>query len=147
MSNQEGLAEVHYQMGSLLARIRQLPDAKEQLERSLAMSRGSSSEYQAIRTSLQLSNVYYATGDSAHAKSIAADAVKTAQRLNSRSLATTGLIDLAYTLLARGEFADTRAYLNQALDLARQERVGVASAGGAGPPRPGQPEYPGRPLG
>jgi tetratricopeptide (TPR) repeat protein len=122
MSNQEGLAEVHYQMGSLLARIRQLPDAKEQLERSLAMSRGSSSEYQAIRTSLQLSNVYYATGDSAHAKSIAADAVKTAQRLNSRSLATTGLIDLAYTLLARGEFADTRAYLNQALDLARQDR-------------------------
>ena len=122
MSSQEGLAEVHYQMGSLLARIRKLPDAKEQLERSLAMSRGSSSEYQAIRTSLQLSNVYYATGDSARAKSVAADAVKAAQVLNSRSLATNGLIDLGYTLLARGEFADTRAYLNQALDLARQDK-------------------------
>ena len=44
MSSQEGLAEVHYQRGSLLARIRKLPEAKEQLERSLAMSRGSSSE-------------------------------------------------------------------------------------------------------
>ena len=62
MSSQEGLAEVHYQMGSLLARIRKLPEAKEQLERSLAMSRGSSSEYQAIRTSLQLSNVYVRHG-------------------------------------------------------------------------------------
>lgn len=122
MSNQEGLAEVHYQMGSLLARIRKLPEAKEHLERSLAMSRGTSSDYQAIRTSLQLSNVYYAMGDSSHAKSIAADAVKAAQRLNSRTLATNGLIDLAYTLLARGEFAETRAYLLQALDLARQEK-------------------------
>jgi tetratricopeptide (TPR) repeat protein len=122
MSSQEGLAEVHYQMGSLLARSRKLPEAKEQLERSLAMSRGSSSEYQAIRTSLQLSNVYYATGDSNRAKSIAADAVKAAQRLNSRTLATDGLIDLGYTLLARGEFAETRAHLQQALDLARQEQ-------------------------
>jgi len=122
MSSQEGLAEVHYQRGSLLARIRKLPEAKEQLERSLAMSRGSSSEYQAIRTSLQLSNVYYAMGDSNRAKSIAADAVKAAQLLNSRTLATNGLIDLAYTLLARGEFADTRTYLDQALDLARQDK-------------------------
>ena len=95
MSNQEGLAEVHYQLGSLLARFGKLPEAKEQLELSLTLSRGSSSDYQGIRTSLQLSNLYYATGDTTHAKSIAADAVKAAQRLNSRSLATNGLIDLA----------------------------------------------------
>jgi eukaryotic-like serine/threonine-protein kinase len=122
MSSQEGLAEVHYQVGSLLARMRKLPEAREQLERSLAMSRAASSEYQAIRTSLQLSNVYYATGDSARAKSVAADAVQSAKRLNSRSLATTGLIDLGYTLLARGEFADARAYLTEALELARQDK-------------------------
>jgi tetratricopeptide (TPR) repeat protein/predicted Ser/Thr protein kinase len=123
MSSQEGLAEVHYQRGSLLARLRKLPEARAQLERSLALSRGASSEYQAIRTSLQLSNVYYATGDSTHARTIAADAVTAAQRLNSRTLATNGLIDLAYTLLARGEFAETRGYLDQALDLARQEKA------------------------
>lgn len=122
MSNQEGLAEVYYQRGSLKARIRRLPEAQAQLEQSLAMSRASSSEYQAIRTSLQLSNVYYAAGDSARAEAIAADAVKAAQTLNSRTLATDGLIDLAYTLLAQGEFARTRAYLQQALDLARQDR-------------------------
>ena len=32
------------------------------------------------------------------------------------------MIDLGYTLLARGEFADTRAYFQQALDLARQDK-------------------------
>ena len=122
MSSQEGLAEVYYQRGSLLARMRKLPEAREQLERSLALSRGSSSEYQGIRTQLQLSNVYYASGDSGRAKSVASDAVTTAQRLNSRALATNGLIDLGYTLLARGEFAETRAYLTQALDFARQDK-------------------------
>ena len=122
MSSQEGLAEVYYQRGSLLARIRRLPEAKEQLERSLEMSRSSSNEYQSIRTELQLSNVYYAEGDSNRAKTIAADAVKAAQSANIRSLAANGLIDLGYTLLARGEYADTRSYLQQALDFARQDK-------------------------
>jgi tetratricopeptide (TPR) repeat protein/predicted Ser/Thr protein kinase len=122
MSSQEGLAEVYYQRGSVLARIRRLPEAKEQLERSLAMSRSSANEYQSIRTELQLSNVYYAEGDSNRAKTIAADAVKAAQSVNIRSLAANGLIDLGYTLLARGEFADTRSYLQQALDFARQDK-------------------------
>ena len=121
MSSQEGLAEVHYQMGSLLARIRKLPEAKEQLERSLAMSRGSSSEYQSIRTSLQLSNVLR------HGRQQSRQDDRRRRRqsratLNIRTLATNGLIDLGYTLLARGEFADTRAYLQQALDLARQDK-------------------------
>jgi len=122
MSSQEGLAEVQYQIGSLFARIRKLPEAKEHLDRSLAMSRSASNDYQAIRTSLQLSNVYYASGDSNRAKSTAADALNAAQKLNNRPLAANSLIDLAYTLLARGDYAETRAYLLQALDLARQEK-------------------------
>jgi tetratricopeptide (TPR) repeat protein/predicted Ser/Thr protein kinase len=123
MSSQEGLAEVHYQRGSLMARLRRLPEAKEQLERSLQMSRSASNEYQSIRTALQLSNVYYAEGDSNRAKTTAADAVGAAQRVNIRALATNGLIDLGYTLLARGEYAETRMYLQQALDFARQEKA------------------------
>jgi tetratricopeptide (TPR) repeat protein len=122
MSSQEGLAEVYYQRGSLLAKIRRLPEAKEQLEKSLEISRSGSNEYQSIRTELQLSNVYYAEGDTNRAKTIAAEAVKAAQLGNIRSLATNGLIDLAYTLLARGEFVDTRTYLQQALDFARQDK-------------------------
>jgi len=123
MSSQEGLAEVYFQRGSLLAKMRKLPEAKEQLERSLEMSRTASNDYQSIRTQLQLSNVYYAEGDSNRAKATAAEAVKAAQLVNIRTLATDGLIDLGYTLLARGEFADTRVYLQQALDFARQDRA------------------------
>jgi tetratricopeptide (TPR) repeat protein len=122
MSSNEGLAEVYYQRGSLLARIRKLPEAKAQLERSLEISRSSSNEYQSIRTALQLSNVYYAEGDSNRAKMIAAEAITAAESMNIRSLAANGLIDLGYTLLARGEFADTRSYLQQALNFARQDK-------------------------
>ena len=122
MSSQEGLAEVHYQRGSLLAQTRRLPEAKEQLERSLELSRSSSNEYQSIRTALQLSSVYYAEGDTNRAKTIAADAVTAAEKVNIRTLATNGLIDLGYTLLARGEFAEARSYFQRALDFARQDK-------------------------
>src|SRR4029450_3616149 len=108
--SQEGLAEVYYQRGSMVARLRQLPEAKEQLERSLDMSRSSSNEYQSIRTALQLSNVYYAEGDSSRAKTIAADAVKAAQSANIRSLAANGLIDLGYKLTGGGGFGGRRAF-------------------------------------
>ena len=122
MSSQEGLAEVHYQRGSLLAQTRRLPEAKEQLERSLELSRSSSNEYQSIRTALQLSSVYYAEGDTNRAKTIAADAVTAAEKGNIRTLATNGLIDLGYTLLARGEFTEARSYFQRALDFARQDK-------------------------
>ena len=80
MSSQEGLAEVHYQMGSLLARIRKLPEAKEQLERSS----GDVTRFVQRVPIDQDSNCNSATcttptGDSNHAKTIAADAVKAAQ--------------------------------------------------------------------
>ena len=144
MSSQEGLAEVHYQRGSLLARIRRLPEARVQLEQSLAMSRASSSEYQAIRTSLQLSNVYYATGDSNRAKAIAADAVKAAQRLNSRTLATNGLIDLGIHAAGAGR---VRRHARVPAAGARSGPAGqVASPGSAGPPRAWQSEYAGGQL-
>jgi tetratricopeptide (TPR) repeat protein len=123
MSSQEGLAEVYYQRGSLLASLRRVPEAKEQLERSLEMSRSSSNEYQSIRTELQLSAVYYAEGDTNRAKTIAADAIQAAQVANIRTLATNGLIDLGYTLLARGEFVDARSYVQRALDFARQDKA------------------------
>ena len=122
MSSQEGLAEVYYQRGLLLAANMKLPDAREQLGRSLEMSRSSSNEYQSIRTELRLSSVYYAQGDTNRAKTAAAEAIRSAEVVDMRTLATNGLIDLGYTLLARGEFADTRTHLEQALELARQDR-------------------------
>ena len=75
MSSQEGLAEVYYQRGSVLAKIRNVPEARSQLERALEISRSSSNQYQSIRTQLQLSSVYYAEGDTNRAKKIASEAI------------------------------------------------------------------------
>lgn len=123
MSSQEGIAEVLYQRGAVLARIRNLADARTQLERSLEVSRNVPNEFQAVRAQIQLSAVYFAEGDSERAKKIATEAVGIAQRSNIRSLAANGLIDLGYTLLSRGEFAEARSYFKQALDLAQVDNA------------------------
>lgn len=128
MSSQEGLADVFYQRGAVLAKIRKLPEAKAQLERSLEISRGSANRFQSIRTQLQLSSVYYAEGNTDRAKQIAAEAIAAAQSANIRNLATNGLIDLGYTLLSRGEFSEARSYFQQALDFAREDRVSRTEA-------------------
>ena len=134
--SQEGLAEVYYQRGSLLAKMRRLPEAKEQLERSLEMSRTASNDYQSIRTQLQLSNVYYAEGDSNRAKTIASKAVKAAQLVNIRTLATNGLIDLGdhmrgflefYAGLASGELKDYKAALRYLTARRKQAFISLIS--------------------
>jgi serine/threonine protein kinase/Tfp pilus assembly protein PilF len=128
MSSQEGLADVFYQRGMVLAKIRKLQEAKAQLERALEISRGSGNRFQSIRTQLQLSSVYYAEGDTDRAKKIAAEAIAAAQSANIRNLATNGLIDLGYTLLSRGEFAEARSYFQQALDFAQTDRASRTEA-------------------
>ena len=123
MSSQEGLAEVYYQRGSMLAKIRNLPEARTQLEQALKIASSSSNQVQSIRTQLQLSAVYYAAGDSDRAKRIAAEAVGAAQLASMRTLASDGMIDLGYTLLSRGEFVEAGTYFQQALDFARQDKL------------------------
>jgi tetratricopeptide (TPR) repeat protein/predicted Ser/Thr protein kinase len=122
-SSQEGLAEVYYQRGSTFARIRQLPEAKAQLDRALEISRGSANRFQTVRTQLQLSSVYSASGDSEQAKRVAEEAIATAQAANIRALATDGLIDIGYTLLSRGEFTEAGSYLNRALEFSSADRT------------------------
>jgi tetratricopeptide (TPR) repeat protein len=77
---------------------------------------------------LQLSSVYYAEGDTDRAKKIAAEAITSAQSANIRNLATNGLIDLGYTLLSRGEFAEASSYFQQALDFAQADRASRTEA-------------------
>jgi eukaryotic-like serine/threonine-protein kinase len=121
--NQEGLAEVLYQRGALLSRIRKLADAKKELEEALEISRSSINKYQFVKTQLQLSSVYYAEGDTDRAKGIATAAIDLAQAKNIRTLATNGMIDLGYTLLARGEFNEAGNYFKQALNFAQEGKA------------------------
>jgi serine/threonine protein kinase/lipopolysaccharide biosynthesis regulator YciM len=124
MSNQEGLAEVLYQRGTLFSKIRKLADAKSQLEKALEVSQGSGeNKYQLVRTQLQLSSVYYAEGNTERAKDIATKAIAQAEQSNIRNLATNGLIDLGYTLVSRGEFNEAGKYFKEALNYARVDKA------------------------
>jgi len=124
MSNQEGVAEVLYQRGTLFSKIRKLAEAKIQLEKALEMSQAAAdNKYQLVRTQLQLSSVYYAEGNTERAKDIATKAIGLAEQNNIRNLATNGLIDLGHTLMARGEFNEAGKYFKQALNFARMDRA------------------------
>jgi tetratricopeptide (TPR) repeat protein len=121
MSSQEGLAEVYYQRGSLLARSGDCLKPKSSWNGLWSCHE--------VRPTITNRSGRIATqqrvlreGDSNRAKTIAADASSGAI-VNIRTLAANGLIDLGYTLLARGEFADARAYFQRALDFARQGQV------------------------
>jgi tetratricopeptide (TPR) repeat protein len=122
--SQEGVVEVLYQRGTLFSKIRRLAEARTQLEKALEISEGlAGNKYQLVRTRLQLSSVYYAEGNTERAKDIATKAISMAEQSNIRNLATNGLIDLGYTLLARGEFNEAGNYFKQALEFSRADRA------------------------
>lgn len=123
MSNPEGQAEVLYQRGALLSRIRKLTEAKPLLEKAMELSRTNNIQYQFVKTQLQLSSVYFAEGNTERAKEIATEAISRAQANNVRNLATNGLIDLGYTLIWRGELDEAAKYFKQALDFAQADKA------------------------
>lgn len=128
MTNQEGLAELFYQRGALLAKAGKISEAKAQLETALETLKSGDNKYQLVKTQLQLSSVYHIQGNTEHAKELATNAIALAQAGNIRSLATNGLIDLGYTLLNRGEFAESRTYFKQALDWAQRDKMARSEA-------------------
>jgi len=129
MSNQEGMAEAFYQRGALLAKLKKLADAKSSLEEALKLSQNlADNKYQLVKTQLQLSSVYYNEGNTELSKKFATDAIELAQKSRIQNLATTGLIDLGYTLLSRGEFSEAKRYFQQAFDFAQRDKAASAEA-------------------
>jgi len=128
MSNQEGQAEVLFQRGALLSKMRKLADAKTQLEKALEMSRRATNKSQFVKTELQLSSVYESEGNIERAKEIATEAINVAQQNKIRNLETNGLMDLGYVFLNRGEFDEAGKRFRQALDYARADKARRAEA-------------------
>jgi serine/threonine protein kinase/tetratricopeptide (TPR) repeat protein len=129
MSNQEGVAEVSYQRGALLAKIKKLPEAKALLEEALSRAQNlPDNKYQLVKTQLQLSGVYSNAGDTQRATKVATEAIEIAQKSRIQNLATNGLIELGYVFLSRGEFKDARKYFQQALDFAQRDKARSAEA-------------------
>jgi serine/threonine protein kinase/Tfp pilus assembly protein PilF len=121
MSNQEGRAEVFYQRGVLVA-TDQLAEAKKYLEEGLRISENAKNEYQIVRTSLQLSALSYAQGDTRKATELATDAIDRAKNSRIQYLATSGLINLGYALMYRGEWDEAGNRLRQALEFAERDK-------------------------
>src|SRR4030095_13287649 len=61
-------------------------------------------------------------------KKIAGDEIDAATLHGMRSLAPTGMTDLDYTLLSRGESGEARAYFQQPLDFARYDKTARTEA-------------------
>jgi len=123
----EGVAEVFYQRGALLAKTKQLSEAKKNLEEGLKHV-PPDNNYQLVKIQLQLSAVYYDEGDSERARTLATDAIGLAQKNKTQDLVTNGMIELGYTILARGDFDQAGKLFNQALTFARSDKARSSEA-------------------
>lgn len=121
LSNVEGEAEVFYQRGFLFVNLRQLSEARTQLDQSLALSGNPVNPNQQVRTLLALSSVSAAEGDSSQAEQQAADAIQLARDNGIENQATSGLNWLGNVFLNRGEYAEAEKRYTEALELARRD--------------------------
>src|SRR5882724_2198225 len=127
MTKPEGVAEVFYQRGALLAKTKQLSEAKKHLEEALRNLPADNS-YQLVKTKLQLSAVYYDEGDSERAKNLATEAIDLAQKNKTQDLVTNGMIELGYTVLSRGDFDEAGKLFSQALNFAQSDKARSSEA-------------------
>jgi serine/threonine protein kinase/Tfp pilus assembly protein PilF len=127
MSNQEGRSEVLYQRGVLLA-TNQLPEAVKYLDDALKISQNAKNEYQIVKTTLQLSALSYAQGDTRKATELATEAIDRAKNSRNQYLATNGLINLGYALMYRGDPDEAGKMLRQALEFAERDKSRSSTA-------------------
>jgi len=127
MSKPEGIAEVYYQRGAILAKTKQLGDAKENLDQALKRV-PADNYYQLSKVMLQLSAVYYDQGDSEKAKDLAKQAIDIAQQNKTQDLVTNGMIELGYTVLSRGDFDEAGRLFSQALTFAQNDKAHSSEA-------------------
>ena len=127
MTKPEGVAEVFYQRGALLAKTKQLAEAKKHLQEALK-NLPADNNYQLVKTKLQLSAVYYDEGDSERAKNLATEAIDLAQKNKTQDLVTNGMIELGYTVLSRGDFDEAGKLFEQALNFAQSDKARSSEA-------------------
>jgi serine/threonine protein kinase/Flp pilus assembly protein TadD len=118
----EGVAEVFYQRGYQLNKLRKIDEARAQLDQALDRSRATGNKSQQILTLLQLSSVNVGAGDLAQAEQRASEAVELAQANEMENLATRGLIDLGNTFFVKGNYSEAEKYFKQALDFAQRNK-------------------------
>ncbi|HEU4712896.1 MAG TPA: tetratricopeptide repeat protein [Pyrinomonadaceae bacterium] len=126
--NVEGIAEVFYQRGAYLNLADKLPEAQEQLRQALDLSLTTDNKPQQIKTLLQLSGIFYSTGDTLRAEQYATRAIDLARSEQLDNLTTHGLIDIGNALFVRGEYREAEKRFEQALQIARANKGRRAEA-------------------
>jgi serine/threonine protein kinase/tetratricopeptide (TPR) repeat protein len=127
MTKAECVAEVFYQRGALLAKTKQLSEARKNLEEALK-NLPADNNYQLVKIKLQLSAVYYDEGDTERAKNLATEAIELAQKNKAQDLVTNGMIELGYTVLSRGDFDEADKLFRKALAFAQTDRARSSEA-------------------
>jgi serine/threonine protein kinase/Tfp pilus assembly protein PilF len=120
--NAEGMAEVFYQRGAYLNVGDKLPEAQEQLQRSLDLALTTDNKPQQIKTLLQLGGVFYSAGDTGRAEQFATKAIELARAEQLDNMTTNGLIDIGNSLFLRGEYGEAQKRFEQALEIAKANK-------------------------
>ena len=123
MSNVEGRAEAHYQLGSMLSRIGEIGEARAELQQALDLARATASQAQQIKILLQLSRVYFSENNKTQAEQTAREAIDLAQFEGMENLTARGLIDLGNVYLVHGDYDEAEGYFKRSLTLAQRSQT------------------------
>ena len=120
--NFEGQAEVAYQRGALLDKLRRNAEASQQLQRALELSRPISNQYQEVKTLLKLGNVASADNQPEQARQLILQAISIAKANRSDAQVKRGLVDLGNTYILTNKFTEAEKYFRESLDLAQEQK-------------------------
>jgi tetratricopeptide (TPR) repeat protein/predicted Ser/Thr protein kinase len=128
LANPEGLAEVFYQRGIALRRLRRLDEAKAQFQQALDTAGASFNQSQQVAALLGLSTVEYMQGNFSKSKEDVLEARELAQKEGLENLASRGLNDLGVAVMQAGNFVEAEGYFKESLELAKRNKAPVTEA-------------------
>ncbi|MCM3905303.1 MAG: tetratricopeptide repeat protein [Pyrinomonadaceae bacterium] len=118
----EGQAEVFYERGFLLNKLGKVSEAREQLQRALALAQTAHNQYQEVKTLLKLGDVANDAGEPAQAQQNMLQAINLARANGIDNLTKRGLVDLGNVFLVSGNYAEAKKYYEQSLELAQKQK-------------------------
>jgi len=118
----EGQAEVFYERGFLLNKVGKVSEAREQLQRALALAQTARNHYQEVKTLLKLGDVAIDAGESAKAQQYMQQAIDLARANGIDNLTKRGLVDLGNVFLVAGNYTEAKKYYEQSLELAQKQK-------------------------
>jgi tetratricopeptide (TPR) repeat protein len=119
----EGVTEALYQRANLLNRRSRAAEAMPFINKALSIAHTEGNRYQEIRLQLLQSVAARNLGQNARAIELAQRAIEAAAADNLDNLATSGMVALGNSFLARRDLESAETYFRQALDLARRGKV------------------------